>query len=645
MVSHAIDQGDVPNFFANVETIKTNEGTFSDEIPSFVSKKIRNIFGKQTQDLDEVVIVENNRVTVNVPRSSRPIPMLVKTPIWAIAHCLERIFSPTKCYRLDRCQILELGQAADDAYLIEGFLNLKRCPEEFSDHNRHIPLGPKMNYVDKQTSKSKHIQVQVLTAVLYIPSVGKFYSPLVIARTPRLDSFARASGDMSRTGLNKVLVACSAADLRIERQTGHPSRGGYFDEFTSVYRIVVTPKSGETTEKTFLTGYHVRDSEAFGAPDVYANMRQGSYPTPDHNSYDFTRRFYVQRLNAAGSNCSGCRQYVDQGYFAVPQHCLPEAMVIDSGNITDKEEIVIRVIVKKSDLNHVDNQCTIRIQRVVSSPDWHRCRALCIGIGTDLLVNNHGSRGVGACPVHQQPLSADQCAYAGLPHHFDGWMYALGKHVPQYEANKRYIEYPGTGKLQPNLCIACELLTCILTRRLHWETQCLRQVLKSYDEKPPQSVGGDKGLTKFVNVSVNLANPLHYDPTDENVGAAVWMERDLDHPADVYFIMPNLLVKDSDGISRQGLIVKLKDGCIILWDGNEIRHGTSLRVNPGETSLPQCLFGKKTDMFAFHFANSVANLKFINEVHQWEYTRKMGNRLMDWDAFAQVVYPNEDIYW
>ncbi len=163
-----------------------------------------------------------------------------------------------------------------------------------------------MNYVEKQTSKSKCKHVQVLTAVLYIPSVGKFYSPLVIVRTPRLDAFAHASGDTSRTALNKVLVACSAADLRIERHTGHPSRGGYFDEFTNVYQIVVTLKSGEATEKTFLTGYHVRDTEAFGAPDVYANMRQGSYPTPDHNSYEYTRRFYLQCLNAAGSNCSGC---------------------------------------------------------------------------------------------------------------------------------------------------------------------------------------------------------------------------------------------------------------------------------------------------------------------------------------------------
>jgi len=42
---------------------------------------------------------------------------------------------------------------------------------------------------------------------------------------------------------------------------------------------VVTPKSGEATQKAFLTGYHIWDTEAFGAPDIYANMHQGSYPT------------------------------------------------------------------------------------------------------------------------------------------------------------------------------------------------------------------------------------------------------------------------------------------------------------------------------------------------------------------------------
>jgi len=59
MVSHAIECSDIPNFFANVETIKMNEGTFSDEILSFVREIICYIFGRQTQDMDEVVIVES----------------------------------------------------------------------------------------------------------------------------------------------------------------------------------------------------------------------------------------------------------------------------------------------------------------------------------------------------------------------------------------------------------------------------------------------------------------------------------------------------------------------------------------------------------------------------------------------------------
>jgi len=67
MVSHAIECSDIPNFFANVETIKTNEGTFSDEIPSFVSENIHCVFGRQTWDMDEVVIVKNNQGNVNVP--------------------------------------------------------------------------------------------------------------------------------------------------------------------------------------------------------------------------------------------------------------------------------------------------------------------------------------------------------------------------------------------------------------------------------------------------------------------------------------------------------------------------------------------------------------------------------------------------
>jgi len=49
--------------------------------------------------------------------------MLAKTPVWVIAHCLDRTMSNNKKYQLYPCTIKELGEAADDAFLIEGIFN------------------------------------------------------------------------------------------------------------------------------------------------------------------------------------------------------------------------------------------------------------------------------------------------------------------------------------------------------------------------------------------------------------------------------------------------------------------------------------------------------------------------------------------
>ena len=65
----------------------------------------------------------------------------------------------------------------------------------------------------------------------------------------------------------------------------------------------------------------------------------------------------------------------------------------------------------------------------------------------------------------------------------------------------------------------------ILCSHLHWETVGMRHILEKYDEKPPKCVGGNKGLTKSINVSVNLANAAHYNMNDEGIGAAVWVEQ------------------------------------------------------------------------------------------------------------------------
>jgi len=53
----------------------------------------------------------------------------------------------------------------------------------------------------------------------------------------------------------------------------------------------------------------------------------------------------------------------------------------------------------------------------------------------------------------------------------------------------------------------CKSLQSLLSSHFHWETIGIQQYLEGYDKKPPKCVGGDKGLTKSVNISVNLANP------------------------------------------------------------------------------------------------------------------------------------------
>jgi len=106
-------------------------------------------------------------------------------------------------------------------------------------------------------------------------------------------------------------------------------------------------------------------------------------------------------------------------------------------------------------------------------------------------------------------------------------MYAFGKHhVYQYSnGHTGYGPYDGTFAFDPELRIMSELFSHILCSHLHWETVGMRHILEKYDEKPPNCVGGNKGLTKSINVSVNLANATHYNMNDEGIGTAVWVEQ------------------------------------------------------------------------------------------------------------------------
>ena len=120
-------------------------------------------------------------------------------------------------------------------------------------------------------------------------------------------------------------------------------------------------------------------------------------------------------LNQSNSNRSGCQQYVEDSYYKFPRDCFPNAFVIDSNSIDNNKEILICVVIHKSDRNHVDDQCTICIQRIVNSPEWDRCCEQCIAVGSCLAKSDQNVIG----PVCHIPMSEEECARADLPDRFN----------------------------------------------------------------------------------------------------------------------------------------------------------------------------------------------------------------------------------
>jgi len=143
LVQHALDPDD-SSFFATVNTIKMQSGNFPDVVPYSVKKEIFEKFHHlflverdTNMELDTSMGAVEVREHVNFQNDKPPdmrgndiaLQMLAKTPVWVIAHCLDRTMSKNKKYRLHPCTFQELTQAADDTFLIKGILNPKYSAE------------------------------------------------------------------------------------------------------------------------------------------------------------------------------------------------------------------------------------------------------------------------------------------------------------------------------------------------------------------------------------------------------------------------------------------------------------------------------------------------------------------------------------
>jgi len=166
LVQHALDPMDVLLFASSMETIKLSNGQLPNTVPLLVRKEIFNssVFIKTIVQESTLLIcmiqimwkfLNCNIEVWEIKTRKQLFESLGKTLVWAIAHCLEQIVFQRKRYNLEKSTFEELGVAADNAFLIEGIINVKNPPKEVNEQNKHIPCGPKMYYVKDSKGNSE----------------------------------------------------------------------------------------------------------------------------------------------------------------------------------------------------------------------------------------------------------------------------------------------------------------------------------------------------------------------------------------------------------------------------------------------------------------------------------------------------------
>ena len=171
LVQHALDPLDVPLFVTSLETIKLSNGQFPNVVPFSVKKDIYDRFccsEKATTRVDVVDMYDSDNIEVS------------------------------------QVEAKDVGMPKVPSNKNNHFQTLGKTPEEINERNKCLPCGPKMDYVKDVKGDSEVVHISVF---LYIPLIGRFFSPNVTAKTPRLNAFALAGDDLLRTNPNaKVFI-------------------------------------------------------------------------------------------------------------------------------------------------------------------------------------------------------------------------------------------------------------------------------------------------------------------------------------------------------------------------------------------------------------------------------------------------------
>ena len=106
---------------------------------------------------------------------------------------------------------------------------------------------------------------------------------------------------------------------------------------------------------------------------------------------------------------------------------------------------------------------------------------------------------------------------------------------------------------------------------------------RNYHGCLPPYIDDEEVISPRVVISWQLGNEPHVDPKDNGVSVVVWVVSldniDLDEvPSDWRFIIQNLRTT-VNGEQRDGVSIQLFHSIVIKYDGNKIRHATSVPLD------------------------------------------------------------------
>jgi len=267
--------------------------------------------------------------------------MIIKTPLWAVQHCLSHVSDMEKSYCINTCEISELSTAADGVFIICGYINSKCVSHEMPKQRVENPHYPMYNIVGPMLQKHK-----MLSVVLNFPFTGTYYSPRFVADTSCLQSKGVVICNKGLASMHVLQMLPSIA-LHIRKDDGLPDVDGQLMMFTDVYQInIPSTCCGINTLLPIFQGVlHVNDFSVCIPPDISIG-KPNCKPCSDYTKkqkYGMLQSLFVQESQKSTSNKAGCKRYIPGSFIAFPEKVVENPLVIDSCLIDERSQALVQV--------------------------------------------------------------------------------------------------------------------------------------------------------------------------------------------------------------------------------------------------------------------------------------------------------------